>query len=109
MPALLDTHTVHIVLSLTSTPPLISTPRSLKMNLFISPHHQKPYLHYKMPEILVKLNIFLCKRLKLKMMAKHYRKSTEKVATNFFFAFILAFHIDVTFKHFQSIQGTNMG
>ena len=34
------------VSSLISTPPLMSGPLPLKMNLFISPHRQKPHLYY---------------------------------------------------------------
>ena len=37
-------------------------PSPLKIYLFISPHHQKPHVYYKMPENHVKLNVFLCKR-----------------------------------------------
>ena len=52
---------VFTILSLTTTPPLISAPPSLKMNLFISHYHHKPHLYYKMPEILVKVNISFAK------------------------------------------------
>ena len=44
--------------------PLIYLPPPRKMNLFVSPHHQKPLLHYKMPKILAKLNIFFVQKLR---------------------------------------------
>ena len=40
---------VYTVLSLFSTGSLTSAPPPIKMNLFISPHLQKPLLYYKMP------------------------------------------------------------
>ena len=63
--------------SRTSAPQLIKTPPPFKMNLFVSPHQQKPLLYYKMKEILVKVDIFFA--WKLAMVVKHYKKHQKRI------------------------------
>ena len=100
------TWNVYTVLSLTSAPPLISTRPPLKINLFISLHQQKPLLFYKMPEILVKLDILFMKKLANggKTLQKMPEKHCSEKSANFYFNVMSAHK-----SNFQNAWGTNKG
>ena len=99
----LDEYILMTVLSHFSTPALTSAPPPFKMNLFISPHHQKPILYYKIPQFNVKCNIFCTWRLTI-YSCKTLRKAPEKHCNQN----LVNFYFDII-SNFQNPWGANKG